>query len=368
MLLERFNKLDKELEELISSNNTSSGSQNRSNDVSASAGTQPTKVLSFTEKLEIYDNDVINGFNLDVPTFEPEASQNLSQLSQESAISDNEVNYSINVESNRNYYTECKSPAMHDGLDEMNSFGYSDPIEFNLRENGFDLNVDDNLVNKSVCNILEKTFDHGSSPVSKSKAKSSAGIGTFKKTYSESVLSSRFGPPESSSRCNPNLNRIGEFRTPTKSTVSSSSKSPAIDLSNDDYIIRIGSVSPKPNYEQMDKAELEMELRKFGLKPSMSRRHAIICLDYIYIRTHPFLANVVEQQSPKTQSTQHDDLKTKPQKDSAINFNVGFSTHNLADERFKTSNQDRIILPSRPRAKVNFHPKFSLLSMQLMTN
>lgn len=357
VIRDRFNQLDKELDELLSSNKIQFSNKVESNNIDESPA-KLKKTLSFTERLEMCDRDVENGFKFDVPTFEANLSQNLSQLSQESDISDNEINYSRIGEKNQSVRVECNLQLSDDGFNEINDFNNSNPIDFNMPElyNPV-LESEDVLMNKSVCNILEKTFDHGNSPICATKTKR-IGAKTLKKINSESVLSSRYDLPSTSKAADNEFPyQPTDWGTPKKTVAAQSSQSSInTDLSNDDYIIRIGSVSPKPNFEQMGRTEIEVELRKFGLKPSMSRRHAIICLDYIYIRMHPFLENAsLEKSVEKSPNTQQVVAQNQQQKNDLINFNVGFSSHNLADEKFKTVHVDQIFLPSRPRAKVFFN-------------
>lgn len=55
------------------------------------------------------------------------------------------------------------------------------------------------------------------------------------------------------------------------------------------FSIKCGSnVSPKPDYIRMDSPTRGEHLRKFGLKP-LKRHKAIICLEHIYNRLHPFV-------------------------------------------------------------------------------
>lgn len=147
-----------------------------------------------------------------------------------------------------------------------------------------------------------------------------------------------------------------------------------IDLSNENYIIRVGNISPKPNFERMSEIDISDELKKYGLKTSLRRRQAIICLEHIYNRTHPYieykkskstgtLTQEKRQESRSSQNlnkhtfhaTQRQNVAPIINTDSnKINYNVGFACDNLvvASNKLADANQVQIFLPSCPRAKV----------------
>lgn len=304
----------------------------------------------------MFEKDVLNGFKTDIP--DEYLSQSVQQSQESIVLSDDEINYSMN------------HGAIHgDDDDDFPHFHYDlpSPMEFNFRDSSSNVETEENLVNQSVCHIFEKTFEHIDSPSNHSTKKISLGAKSLKKVNSETVLSSRYGNATPSTSTS-NMYRIkltpDKTSKPNNSPASQSTADTRMDLSNDDYIIRVGSITPKPNYDQMDAITLEMELRKYGLRPGLRRRQAIICLDYIYNRTHPFMESNDLQPAPTTQtdsSNKSKELKavencSDEPKDPQINFNVGFAAHNLADERFKSRNVDRVFLPSAPRAKVSFHP------------
>lgn len=345
------------------------------------------KKLSFTERLELFEQDMLNGFTADLPADILNQSQH--QLSQESIdLSDDEINYSM-----RN------GPILRSAVDDDDDDGddwdhhraecdndVRSPIEFDLNSNSNSnsnhVDAEQTLVNQSVCNIFEKTFEKYVSPLSVKKK--SRGAKTLKKFQSETVLNTQYGQdaPSTSTASNrriqmtPTKNQF-QSKSPQKNSKYSPISQPPIetrmDLSNDEYHIRIGSISPKPNYEQMDACTLEMELRKYGLKPSLSRRQAIICLEYIYNRTHPFMDGLESGadlgnslKSTKCSSSSNNQLNVVDEaistavngiaadsNDPQINFNVGFAAHNLADEKFKCRPVDKVFLPSMLRAKVS---------------
>lgn len=321
------------------------------------------KKLSFTERLELYEKDMLNGFNQNLPPECYSQSQSQSQLnqSQESiALSDDEINYSMRkgagqVMDNDDFNME----------EDYGNYDYylPSPIDFNLIDGNSNMESDEKLMNQSICNILEKTFDHCTSPISSAAKTQTNGRKSLKKFSSEAVLSSRYSSaiPSTSkaSAKTPDKKAVDLESQPTNSPFSQPVRETRMDLSNEEYEIRIGSVSPKPNYEQMDASTVEMELRKFGLKPSLRRRQAIICLEYIYNRTHPFIENLNEEKhSPEKESKTSKDIPNDDDDDedsgAKINFNIGFAAHNLVDEKFKKREVNKIFLPSALRAKVSF--------------
>lgn len=320
------------------------------------------KKLSFTERLELYEKDMLNGFTADIPAecfnrSQRDQSQELLLQSQESIVlSDDEINYSMNkgavhaladdLNADEDYYN-CYMPS---------------PIEFNLVDSNSNSDTDEKLVDQSVCNIFEKTFEHNSSPMSAVAKRKSIGAKSLKKINSDMVLGSRYGheiPSTSNVSLTPNkAYEMIDFDSPKKqsnSPLSQQATETRMDLSNDEYDIRVGSVTPKPNYANMDTSTLEMELRKFGLKPSLRRRQAIICLEYIYNRTHPLMECANElNNSPKSQRKSQDiPNNAEATNDLKINYNIGFAAHRLVDEKFKRKVFANVVLPSALRAKVS---------------
>lgn len=323
-----------------------------------------TKKLSFTERLELYEKDMMNGFTAELPAECYSNSQSQMQSQESIVLSDDEINYSINKGGEH----EPDRLEQVDNIADNEFYNYylPSPIDFNLLDPNSNLEPEEKLMNQSVCNILEKTFEHGNSPVGASTKRKSIGAKSLKKVNSETVLGSRYGnvmPSTSTSTTNRfKLMPDKPNRTPENKSKPLSSQ-PTVetrtDLSNEDYYIRLGSVSPKPNYEQMDTTTIELELRKFGLKPSLRRRQAIICLEYIYNRTHPVLENVTHLPEI-TQMTETKDIPKYNDEDSGreINFNIGFSAYNLVDEVIKKHEVNRIFLPSALRAKVVLCDRF----------
>lgn len=307
-------------------------------DNNSSNPTIATKKLSFTERLKLYEEDLENGFTADIQIDHLDR----DQLSQESIVlSDDEINYSMITDRKLDSSDSAK------GIDEDDII-VIDPIEFEKNDYMPTAEAEEKLVNNSVSNIFERTFENASGSPFAEKAKPKSSFSkTLKKVNSERVFTARLTKEQP----------LNEYHVAPKHAQSSQSKNDVpTDLSDENYIIRVGSVSPKPNYEKMDTIALETELRKFGLKPSLRRRQAIICLDYIYNRTHPFMlidSHVVSGSPVKAgQSDAPGTSGLKRTNESQLNFNIGFGVYNLVDEKFKQSQVNQIYLPSWPRAKV----------------
>lgn len=125
------------------------------------------------------------------------------------------------------------------------------------------------------------------------------------------------------------------------------------------YQVRTGKlVSPKPNYENMDSPTRLEHLKKYGLK-TLSKRKAVICLEHIYNRLHPYI-----------ELDEHDDLDTILNQNGKQKRHAIDSDNNRIDIKatpvetsasqaprqihFDTlqESEDVFYLPSAPRAKV----------------
>lgn len=324
-----------------------------------------TKKLSFTERLGQYEKDMLNGFGAARP-LEELTSQYSNQASNSLELSDDEINYSMRrdavVSTNDNDASN----------DLIMDYDLPSPIHFNLPDpSEFEVDVEERLVNQSVCNILEKTFECNDSPIAKETKRKPSISKTLKKVSSERALSSRYErslPSTSHTKLsripltpNKQWERNESPIKPKNSPSSQHATDTRMDLSNDEYHIRIGGLTPKPDYEQMDATTLEFELRKFGLKPSLRRRQAIICLEYIYNRTHPTMETIYLQNGNEPKGSVNDKQSEDREQISAssqgnlpqIDFNIGFATHKLVDDAFKRRAVDKVFLPSSLRAKVN---------------
>lgn len=135
-----------------------------------------------------------------------------------------------------------------------------------------------------------------------------------------------------------------------------------IDMSNENYVIKVGGLLPKPNFEQMGQDEILEGLKKNGLKLSLNRRQAIICLEHIYNRTHPYIEHVPKALNPKALQQTVTSIRSdivEPKKShvepNKLNYNKGFSKENIVapDQKQVTLVEGNLFLPSNPRSKVS---------------
>lgn len=321
----------------------------------ATASTTCEKILSFTERLQLMDLDVLSDFKSDVPAnlfdfndiHEMKTSQQLSQDSIE--LSDDEINYSMNYGKKNLSGDYASSPRTAIG-DEQGNHNDNEDINIDYGCNAIDGENELELINQSICEMFEKTFEYrgvnenhetrDESQIPKQNAK------VWKKTRSERVL----GAKQSLSPVS--FKRIDSDRAlaPVASTLPVTSSS--TDLSTDDNIIRYGALSPKPNYDGLESIDLQSELKRFGLKQSLKKRQAIICLEYIYNRTHPYIVGGGKTPEIDVKAKKARSEKLIPNEAKAkLNFNIGFSFDHLADGKFQRAPVEQVFLPSWPRAK-----------------
>lgn len=311
------------------------------------ASTSLTKTLSFTERLELMDRDVSEDFATNVPAsvfdnVERNESQTTQCLSQESvALSDDEINYSMNFGNRSLIDMAVTSPTANQS--EQRNFNGDEIDDYDMNFD-FGCNVNDfDLINQSICEMFEKTFEYrdpGKSNENRDKQatpKSSSKV--WKKTHSERLLVSKHSHLS-----------ISDNNHCAATAVSSNATKTTSDLSTDDYIIRYDAMSPMPDYDRMEITDLQQELKRFGLKQSLKKRQAIICLEYIYNRTHPYIEGENDDTVVKTHHKSTANAPNEPN-EVKLNFNVGFSHDHLVDEKFKSLQIDRFFLPSWPRAK-----------------
>lgn len=320
--------------------------------VAATASSSLRNTLSFTERLELMDRDVVNEFKSDIAAdvFGSNELQSSHQLSQDSIeLSDNEPNYSKNSAEKSPIDTQALQLSPMAAENEIMNFNDDDDFNFDYGCNAAVMTTDLDLVNQSVCEMLEKTFEYRDSGHEMNRDESKtpkSNAKVWKKTHSERVLGTkRNHSPISFTRnvSKPNCHLASSVSTRTIITA---------DLSTDDYIIRYGTLSPMPDYDSMEMSDLQQELRKYGLKQSLKKRQAIICLEYIYNRTHPYIDSDATDDAAKSNKSPNEKLNA----DSAsaepnLNFNIGFSRDHLVDEKFQKLEVERVFLPSWPRSK-----------------
>lgn len=227
-------------------------------------------------------------------------------------ISDDEVNFS----NNDDYLEMAELPNMDDfvlNTNEMNKLAASNEI------------TETEAINESIHDLLTRSFtfmDNSIKKFTQSNRTKSSPTTNWKKSVSELHI------------------------TPKCDNFASTAKHKQKDMSNEKYIIHIGTNSSKPNYEKLDQKALQEELSKFGLKKSLRRYQAIIVLEYIYNRTNPFIEDL------NISETKANEVKDKMEKkENSIDFNVGFSKDNLVDQKFNENPPNDFYLPPNPRSK-----------------
>lgn len=304
------------------------------------------KVLSFTERLALMDQDVTDKFKIDVPIklFDNAKSngiQKSQQLSQESIeLSDDEINYSMNFGNKSLIGTESSSPTTTTD-NELQNYTKEGDINFDYGCNA--MNGDENdleFINQSICEMFEKTFDYHDANDERNQDRDKSirpkhNTKIWKKTQSERVLGTKI-----------THSLVSFNRNNSKLNINTS-----IDLSTEDYIIRYGALSPRPDYDGMEMNDLQQELKKFGLKQSLKKRQAIICLEYIFNRTHPFIESDASNVAAKTKKANNENAISSEVHEAKLNFNIGFSLDHLVDAKFQQTQVERFFLPSWPRAK-----------------
>lgn len=167
----------------------------------------------------------------------------------------------------------------------------------------------------------------------------------------------------------PNNDSVHELCNDNKSSATKERQQFEITHNGNTFSVKCGdAVSPKPNYYLMDSPTRALHLKKYGLKP-LKRQKAVICLEHIYNRLHPFIqidrTDSVEQclltQSGAKENgnqilSQSATVSRTPKKSSkSFGFNLS-TTENViyADSEFIEYNNDNqtFFLPSVPRSKV----------------
>lgn len=318
--------------------------------------------LSFTERIELYEKSF-----MDV-----EKSQNTAPVIEE-AYSGNEV-VSTDSPILSGIIIKSDSEELSTDGQQNTTIGYVNeeintnlsPLETETRElpGHFGAITEEDLISKSICDIFERSFDYQSPITNLSIDRTSSR--KFKKNISESVLSSGIASnglirqvkyPDANEQ--PILQSLLESEKKqesqqglsisniqTESIPINQEKVPAEDLSNNEYLVRYEETSIKPDYEHMDLAEIQLELKNYGLKKSLKKHQAIICLNYIYNRTHPFIE--------KDPSNTKEKVGHSNGTGCSLNFNIGFANDNLVNSLRSYQIEENVFLPSWPRNKVNY--------------
>ncbi|XP_045506872.1 structure-specific endonuclease subunit SLX4 [Colias croceus] len=135
------------------------------------------------------------------------------------------------------------------------------------------IEISDKGVNDSTNAVIQENFDFG-------------GI---------SVLDNFVGDEKSNRDSLPSVNvKQTENDTQQSSPLHSNEHFDRMKTPDNEYIVKVDQVTPKPDYEAMSTPEMHRELDKYGVKP-FKRKRAIKLLTYIYDQTHPFVESCIEE-------------------------------------------------------------------------
>lgn len=312
-------------------------------------------------------------------------------------ISDDEINYSMSHESSitqprRRKYPFLRSPN-EDALNESLQQIFDDNLDpAALDDLHLQLNhqptEDLDLVNQSVQSIVRKDF------VSNTKPRTSSSGTSLRRTTSAMLanVSTSKQPTKFFSRLDETMAKDFSMdydsfddllqglnlpdsarQTALQSPVKDEQHKFTVIHDGSTFEVKIGArcVSPKPNFETMDSPTIARQLNKYGLKP-LVRRKAIICLEHIYNRMHPFV-ECPDEESPisrshfdgnalpqvdelsEAHSPDHPDPITNPACDSLKLYTTRNPTSKTLPADFFVyfmNVQSEYYLPSPPRAKV----------------
>lgn len=354
---------------------------------------------------------------------EPKMYPQMSQPSQDSIISDDEINYSMNgsrvneklpskMSMSPDVLTRNESIELSDSDDDDIAFVSQSQLVDNenieeresflsiqspddcLNDKSFEhifnssqsMNAED-LVNISIKELCQKEFVSGSihSSVTKNFARTTSDM-TFERhnvivrdTHKTSDDSYKFSDDDGDEFDRLIKGRHFSSKTELKEDIICSPPLALPTQSNDfvvqseDQIYQVqtgGLVTPKPDYENMNSPTRLEHLRKYGLK-SLTKRKAVICLEHIYNRLHPFIElncnDAMDNIFNKEKFTMSDSAKRKADNDvsspeplssymSPRQLNRDNVNDNIVDEHFDhlQENIDLFFLPSAPRAKVKY--------------
>lgn len=362
----------------------------------------PTKTLNELNIQEQVNNNN-NGDSIEISDDEFEYSINIcNQISplndndDSIEISDDEINYSMSHESpiaqpRRRKYPYLQNNESAAGLNESLHQIFDDnfdlPAELHLRLNHEPTDELD-LINQSVRSIVRKDFVSNTKP-----RPSGSSAGTPLRRTTSAMLgntSNNKQPQKFLSRLDDTIAKdfsmdydsfddlLQGLNLPDSSRPFVKSPTPTEDeheftVTHDGstFEVKIGHrcVSPKPNFEAMDSPTISRQLNKYGLKP-LVRRKAIICLEHIYNRTHPFVECPSDESRLKRSDFNHRPLaevEDSTEANSFENSTNAYQTESLILYTTKNSTskslpsdcfvyfmnvQSEFYLPSPPRAKV----------------
>lgn len=130
---------------------------------------------------------------------------------------------------------------------------------------------------------------------------------------------------------------------------------PRLNFDEEKYIYKTRNVSPQLDYKNMTSEGLEIELKRFGLK-SLSKKRAIMILEYIYHQTHPYIQLPTDDLIIQSQPMSKTSGPKKKKQSQSIDFEfVDPNVDLLADDGIKTIllENEEYILPSKGRRKIH---------------
>lgn len=348
-----------------------------------------------------------NGDSIEISDDEFEYSINLSNnnlakgpkdklLNEDSIeISDDEINYSMSHESPRTqprhhkypHLLQSDEPIFNESLQQIFDDNFDPPVELHLQVNNKPTE-DIDLIDQSVRSIVRKDFvsntkprTSGSTSGTPLRRTTSAMLGhvpnqpptKFLSRLDETIVKDFSMNYDSFDDLLQGLNLPDNARQLEKSPPPKEDEHTfTVIHDGSTFEVKIGQrcVSPKPNFESMDSPTISRQLIKYGLKP-LVRRKAIICLEHIYNRMHPFVDCPNEESSLSRSDfdaqLQHEELEVSTELPSNADVSGASTSNSLTLYTTKNSTtkslpsdffvyfmnfQTEYYLPSPPRAKV----------------
>lgn len=352
--------------------------------------------LNADESIEISDDEFEYSIHLSKPG-SPDKQKDELQDEESIEISDDEINYSMSHESDAlmpsrrtidRLRKDDEHSTLNESLQQIFDENFDPPAEMHIRINDPEPEEDVELTNQSVRSIVRKDFVANTKP--KPFGGSSSKSGTSFRRFASEVLSTNSSQSKNKSYSrNDFCNDFDSFDDLLQGMVvpaSTDTKITSTPVEGDDqeftvvhagstFEVKIGQrcVTPKPNFDQMDSPTMAIHLKKYGLKP-LVRRKAIICLEHIYNRMHPFVECLDEDALKRTDF----DVEPVGRESNTVDLAQGEDDHNTSTESveintmqlFTSKNatlnslpvdffvyflneQTDYFMPSQPRAKVN---------------
>lgn len=413
----------------LSVNNSQPSSESRQHKLSIINSIKSvTKHLSFTERLELYNSDPALGNTDDFTAccHKSQSSQDSIVISDDEinyslnpnvvyeALNGNSFNMhsqeSIELSDSEDDHKKIDSQRPDSEIEERESFrslnlsngsdcASEKSLDINFDDENFNSNhsLEEDLINISVREMCQKEFVSGSAKLSTAKNFSrTVSDMTFERSKLKNIPTT---PIKFIELSDDEFDEFDELIKGLKNTPVAGNKS--IEIQRDDfdkllddgklsdlamlnsppsssqsnefivqsmdqiYEVRTGAlVSPKPDYENMNSPTRLEHLKKYGLK-ALSKRKAVICLEHIYNRLHPFIEldahdemeEIFSQKVPVTEPDKRIANVGNSQQSTSSTFNylrknnVGSS---IVENKFDILQENEVVfyLPSAPRAKV----------------